>query len=204
MMGLRASPVRVRGAADLLRPYRLRAGAAMAAIALATIATPAPPYLAGRAVDVVINKGSTEQLDEIVLLMVGALVLGWLAVYAQDLPDRVGRPARAAGPAHPPLRPPPDALDQLDRALASLRPADLDRLDRTRRRLRRLPGHRRRPDARHRRLVHRRPTPRALAPARHRRALHALPARERGTRPELRAARSKARGDRAQGRAGAA
>lgn len=58
----------------------------MAAIALATVATLAPPYLAGRVVDDVINKRSTEQLDEIVLLMVGALVLGWLAVYAQTYP----------------------------------------------------------------------------------------------------------------------
>jgi ABC-type multidrug transport system fused ATPase/permease subunit len=46
--------------AGLLRPYRVRAGAAMAAIALATIATLAPPYLAGKAVDDVLTKGSTE------------------------------------------------------------------------------------------------------------------------------------------------
>ena len=69
--------------ADLLRPYRLRAGAATAAVALATLATLAPPYLAGRAIDDVINGESTAQLDDIVLLMVGALVLGWLALYAQ-------------------------------------------------------------------------------------------------------------------------
>ena len=83
MRGVGASLVRVRRVAELLRPYRQRAVAATAAIALATLATLAPPYLAGRAIDDVINGGSTEQLDEIVLLMVGALVLGWLAVYAQ-------------------------------------------------------------------------------------------------------------------------
>ena len=83
MTGVRARLVRVRRVADLLRPYRLRAGAATAAVALATLATLAPPYLAGRAIDDVINGESTAQLDDIVLLMVGALVLGWLALYAQ-------------------------------------------------------------------------------------------------------------------------
>jgi ABC-type multidrug transport system fused ATPase/permease subunit len=83
MRGSRVSLVKVRRAAELLRPYRLRVGAAMGAIVLATVATLTPPFLAGRAVDDVVKKGSTEQLDEIMLLMVGALVLGWLAVYAQ-------------------------------------------------------------------------------------------------------------------------
>ena len=83
MTGVGARLVRVRRVADLLRPYRLRAGAATAAVALATLATLAPPYLAGRAIDDVINGESTAQLDDIVLLMVGALVLGWLALYAQ-------------------------------------------------------------------------------------------------------------------------
>jgi ABC-type multidrug transport system fused ATPase/permease subunit len=83
MRGVGASLVRIRRVAELLRPYRLRAGAATAAIALATLATLAPPYLAGRAIDDVIHGASTEQLDEIVLVMVGALVLGWLALYAQ-------------------------------------------------------------------------------------------------------------------------
>ena len=50
--------VRVRRVAELLRPYRLRAVAAAAAIALATLATLAPPYLAGRAIDDVINGGA--------------------------------------------------------------------------------------------------------------------------------------------------
>ena len=83
MSSVGARLVRIRRVAELLRPYRLRAGAATAAITLATLATLAPPYLAGRAIDDVINGRSTEQLDEIVLAMVGALVLGWLALYAQ-------------------------------------------------------------------------------------------------------------------------
>ncbi len=83
MSSVGARLVRIRRVAELLRPYRLRTGAATAAITLATLATLAPPYLAGRAIDDVINGRSTEQLDEIVLAMVGALVLGWLALYAQ-------------------------------------------------------------------------------------------------------------------------
>ena len=80
MRGVGASLVRIRRVAELLRPYHLRAGAASAAITLATLATLAPPYLAGRAIDDVINGGTTEQLDEIVLVMVAALILGWLAL----------------------------------------------------------------------------------------------------------------------------
>jgi ABC-type multidrug transport system fused ATPase/permease subunit len=49
----------------------------------ATGATLAPPYLAGRAVDDVIKVGSTSQLDDILLILAGALVLGWFAGWAQ-------------------------------------------------------------------------------------------------------------------------
>jgi ATP-binding cassette subfamily B protein len=63
----------------LLRPYRWRVAGAVGAILAAAAGTLAPPYLAGRVVDDVIKAGSTAQLDEIILAMVGALVLGWFA-----------------------------------------------------------------------------------------------------------------------------
>jgi ABC-type multidrug transport system fused ATPase/permease subunit len=67
----------------LLRPYRRRVVAAGAAIVVATAAILAPPYLAGLAVDEVIGEGETTVLNNIILAMVGALVVGWLAGAAQ-------------------------------------------------------------------------------------------------------------------------
>jgi ABC-type multidrug transport system fused ATPase/permease subunit len=49
----------------------------------ATGATLAPPYLAGRAVDDVIEAGTTRELNNILLVFAGALVLGWFAGWAQ-------------------------------------------------------------------------------------------------------------------------
>lgn len=80
--------LRVRRAAALLRPYRQRVAGAMVAIMATTAASLAPPYLAGRAVDDVIKAGSTEQLDEIVAIMIVAVSLGWFAGYIQTY--RVG------------------------------------------------------------------------------------------------------------------
>ena len=68
---------------SLLRPYRRRVAAAVVAVAVATATTLAPPYLAGKAVDDVINAGTTRQLDDILLILVGALALGWFAGWAQ-------------------------------------------------------------------------------------------------------------------------
>jgi ABC-type multidrug transport system fused ATPase/permease subunit len=68
---------------SLLRPYRKRVAAAVVSVIAATGAMLAPPYLAGRAVDDVIKAGSTSQLDDILLILAGALVLGWFAGWAQ-------------------------------------------------------------------------------------------------------------------------
>jgi ABC-type multidrug transport system fused ATPase/permease subunit len=80
-----AAGVRTRMARvwELLRPYRRRVAGAVLAIIAATAANLAPPYLAGRAVDDVINAGSARVLDEIILVMAGALALGWVAGWAQ-------------------------------------------------------------------------------------------------------------------------
>jgi ABC-type multidrug transport system fused ATPase/permease subunit len=80
-----APPIRVRMARiwSLLRPYRGRVAAAVVSVIAATGATLAPPYLAGRAVDDVIKAGTTRQLDDILLILAGALVLGWFAGWAQ-------------------------------------------------------------------------------------------------------------------------
>jgi ABC-type multidrug transport system fused ATPase/permease subunit len=80
-----AAGVRTRMARiwELLRPYRRRVVGAVLAIIAATAANLAPPYLAGRAVDDVINAGSARVLDDIILVMAGALALGWVAGWAQ-------------------------------------------------------------------------------------------------------------------------
>jgi ATP-binding cassette subfamily B protein len=75
--------VRVARLWSLLRPYRGRVAAAVVSVIAATGATLAPPYLAGRAVDDVIKAGTTRQLDDILLMLAGALVLGWFAGWAQ-------------------------------------------------------------------------------------------------------------------------
>ncbi len=67
----------------LLRPYRWRVAGAVATIVVATAANLAPPYLAGLAVDDVIGTGNTHVLDEILLAMAGALIVGWFAGCAQ-------------------------------------------------------------------------------------------------------------------------
>jgi ATP-binding cassette subfamily B protein len=75
---------RFRRIGSLLRPYRLRVAAAVIAITVTTIATLAPPYLAGRAVDDVINAGTTEILDEIVAAMAVAVIIAWVAGWTQN------------------------------------------------------------------------------------------------------------------------
>jgi ABC-type multidrug transport system fused ATPase/permease subunit len=75
--------VRMRRTWSLLRPYRGRVLGTVIAITVATLATLAPPYLAGRAVDDVIGAQSAALLDEILIAMAVALVVGWVAGYAQ-------------------------------------------------------------------------------------------------------------------------
>src|SRR5204862_423803 len=67
----------------LLDPYRRRVMAAMTATVLSTAAKLAPPYLAGRVVDDVIQTGSTRTLVLIAIALVVALVLAWLAETAE-------------------------------------------------------------------------------------------------------------------------
>ncbi|MQA74082.1 MAG: ATP-binding cassette domain-containing protein [Solirubrobacterales bacterium] len=69
--------------ADLVRPYRGRMALASVAIIVSTVAALAPPYLAGRAIDDVIATRDTALLDEIVLAIVAAIVIGWIAGWAQ-------------------------------------------------------------------------------------------------------------------------
>jgi ABC-type multidrug transport system fused ATPase/permease subunit len=64
---------------SLLHPYRGRVILATAATLLAAAANLAPPYLAGRVVDDVIQTGSTRTLVLIAIALVGALTVAWLA-----------------------------------------------------------------------------------------------------------------------------
>ena len=64
---------------SLLHPYRGRVTLATAATVLAAAANLAPPYLAGRVVDDVIQTGSTRTLVLIAIALVGALTVAWLA-----------------------------------------------------------------------------------------------------------------------------
>lgn len=80
---MRARLIRMRRIAGLLSPYRQRVAGAVVAIVIATVASLAPPYLAGKVVDDVINAHSTAQLDEIIAVMVAALAVGWVAGSAQ-------------------------------------------------------------------------------------------------------------------------
>ena len=67
----------------VLGPYRRRVIAAMTATVLATAAKLAPPYLAGRVVDDVVQTGSTRTLVVIAIALVVALTVAWLAETAE-------------------------------------------------------------------------------------------------------------------------
>ena len=67
----------------LLDPYRPRVIAAIAATALGTAAKLAPPYLAGRVVDDVIQTGSTRTLVLIAIALVVTIAVAWLAETAE-------------------------------------------------------------------------------------------------------------------------
>jgi ATP-binding cassette subfamily B protein len=67
----------------LLRPYRGRVVLMFVALVLATAASLAPPYLAGRAIDDGIRKGSTAVLAVLMALFVAAALVNWGASYAQ-------------------------------------------------------------------------------------------------------------------------
>ena len=67
----------------LLRPYRGRVILMFVALVLATAASLAPPYLAGRAIDDGIRAGDTGALTWILVAFIGAAAINWAATYAE-------------------------------------------------------------------------------------------------------------------------
>ena len=100
-------------AVELLRPTAARVILAFLALLFATAASLAPPPLAKLAIDEGIRPGTsrTAQPRRRRLRDLGARLLG--RDLRADLPHRLGRPARAAGPADPALRAPADAVGRL-------------------------------------------------------------------------------------------
>jgi ATP-binding cassette subfamily B protein len=74
---------KLRGLLELLRPYRGRLVLMFAALILATGASLAPPYLAGRAIDDGIRKGDVDALYIVVALFVLSALVTWGATYVQ-------------------------------------------------------------------------------------------------------------------------
>jgi ABC-type multidrug transport system fused ATPase/permease subunit len=74
---------RLRGVAELLRPYRGRTILALVALVLATAASLAPPYLAKLAIDDGIMPGNLQALDWIVAAFVASALVYWGATYLQ-------------------------------------------------------------------------------------------------------------------------
>jgi ABC-type multidrug transport system fused ATPase/permease subunit len=80
----------------LLRPYRGRVILMLAALVVATAASLAPPYLAGRAIDDGIKAGDADFLTVILALFIGAAAINWAATYLQTyLVSWVGQRALA-------------------------------------------------------------------------------------------------------------
>jgi len=74
---------RLKGVAELLRPYRGRVAVAMASLVLATAASLAPPYLAKLAIDDGITPGDLGALNLIVAAFIVSALLYWGATYLQ-------------------------------------------------------------------------------------------------------------------------
>jgi ABC-type multidrug transport system fused ATPase/permease subunit len=74
---------KLRGLLELLRPYRARTALMFVALVLATAASLAPPYLAGRAIDDGIRAQDFQALEIIVALFIVAALVTWGATYAQ-------------------------------------------------------------------------------------------------------------------------
>jgi ABC-type multidrug transport system fused ATPase/permease subunit len=74
---------KLRGLIDLLRPYRGRTALMFVALILATAASLAPPYLAGRAIDDGIHAGNLDALYVIVAVFLATAGVNWVATYAQ-------------------------------------------------------------------------------------------------------------------------
>jgi ABC-type multidrug transport system fused ATPase/permease subunit len=67
----------------LLRPYRARVTLALTALVLATGASLAPPYLAGKAIDDGIRGGDKGALTVVLVLFIAAALVNWGATYVQ-------------------------------------------------------------------------------------------------------------------------
>jgi ABC-type multidrug transport system fused ATPase/permease subunit len=74
---------RLRGVAELLRPYRSRTVLALVSLVLATAASLAPPYLAKLAIDDGITPGDLDALNLIVGAFVLSALIYWGATYLQ-------------------------------------------------------------------------------------------------------------------------
>jgi ATP-binding cassette subfamily B protein len=74
---------KVRWMLGLLRPYRLQVLLMFGALLIATAASLAPPFLAGRAIDSGIQTGDVDALTAIVAVFVASVALFWAASYAQ-------------------------------------------------------------------------------------------------------------------------
>ena len=68
---------------SLLRPYRGRVALMFVALVIATAASLAPPYLAGRAIDDGIRAGDTGVLTWVLIAFLAAATLNWGATYIQ-------------------------------------------------------------------------------------------------------------------------
>jgi ABC-type multidrug transport system fused ATPase/permease subunit len=74
---------KLRGLLELLRPYRARTAGMFVALILATAASLAPPYLAGRAIDAGIHHHDIGALDVVVVLFLVSATVTWAATYVQ-------------------------------------------------------------------------------------------------------------------------
>jgi ABC-type multidrug transport system fused ATPase/permease subunit len=74
---------KLRGLIELLKPYRGRTALMFVALILATAASLAPPYLAGRAIDDGIRGGNLDALYVIVAVFLATAGVTWGATYAQ-------------------------------------------------------------------------------------------------------------------------
>jgi ATP-binding cassette, subfamily B, bacterial len=74
---------KIKGLADLLRPYRGRVVLAMLALVAGTAASLAPPYLAKLAIDDGIVPGDASKLNLIVAAFVASALVYWGATYLQ-------------------------------------------------------------------------------------------------------------------------
>ncbi len=73
----------LRALIDLLRPYRLRVSAMLAALLIGTAAALAPPLLARQAIDKGIEKHDVTALVVVVILFLVSALLVWITTYLQ-------------------------------------------------------------------------------------------------------------------------